>query len=83
MTGRYEAEFTYTNQQLLDIWRGTLAQIGATGQAYSIGNRSLTRANLREVRETINDLERKVAAESASPSSAGSGETKVYFKRPL
>lgn len=44
----------------LDIWLEAEATV-ATGQSYSIGSRSLTRANLSEIRNTITYWNNKVA----------------------
>lgn len=44
----------------LDIWLEAEAAV-ATGQSYSIGSRSLTRANLNEIRNTITYWNNKLA----------------------
>lgn len=48
----------------LNLWKGALRAI-ATGQTYQVGNRSLTRANLAEVRATVRYYENEVARLSA------------------
>lgn len=48
-----------TNSALLTLYKEALEAI-ATGQSYTIGGRSLSRANIREVRETIEWLERRI-----------------------
>lgn len=45
----------------LDIWLEAEI-IVATGQSYTIGSRTLTRANLNEIRKTIDYWENKVSA---------------------
>ncbi len=45
----------------LDIWLEA-ERIVATGQSYTIGSRTLTRANLNEIRKTIDYWENKVSA---------------------
>jgi UDP-N-acetyl-D-mannosaminuronic acid transferase (WecB/TagA/CpsF family) len=50
---------THTDAQLLALYRDALAKI-ATGQSYSINGRSLTHANLKEVRDMIDWLEARV-----------------------
>lgn len=50
---------TGTDQELLDLYRYALAAI-ATGQAYNIGGRQMTRADLAHVRDTITWLEQRV-----------------------
>jgi len=57
---KYEAEFTYTDQELLDLYRQALAKISVAGQDYMIAGRRLTQANLKEVREQITWLEGRV-----------------------
>lgn len=46
-------------QQHLDMWLNAESEI-ATSQSYTIGSRSLTRANLKEVREQIKYWQNKV-----------------------
>ena len=48
-----------TNSALLTLYLEALEAI-ATGQSYTIGGRSLSRANIREVRETIEWLEKRI-----------------------
>lgn len=47
-----------------------------SGQAYSIGSRSLTRANLKEINSTIKYLENLV--DELESSAAGKGRRKVF-----
>lgn len=49
-----------TAKKHLDMWLDAEAAV-ATGQSYSIGSRSLTRANLSEIRNTITYWNNKVA----------------------
>lgn len=42
---------TGTDQELLDITRAAIAQVTLHGQSYSIDGRSLTRADLKDLRE--------------------------------
>lgn len=58
-----EAEFL-SKQQLLQEVRQAISAILTTGQTYSIGNRSLTRANITELRHLQTDLETELACES-------------------
>jgi hypothetical protein len=57
-----------SNQIRLDTYRNRLTLYYKAeekileGQSYSIGSRSLTRANLSEVRAEIKDLEGKISA---------------------
>ena len=52
---------TYT--ELLAEYKTALMKISVGGQSYKIGPRELTRANLSEVRKTINWLENQIARE--------------------
>lgn len=54
---------TFTDAELLKLWRNCLAAI-ATGQSYSIGGRTLTRADLKEAREMVDWLENRINAAS-------------------
>lgn len=49
-----------TAKKHLDMWLEAEAAV-ATGQSYSIGSRTLTRANLSEIRSTIDYWNNKVA----------------------
>lgn len=62
-------------QEHLSLWLEAEAAI-ATGQSYQIGSRSLTRANLTEVRKTIDYWASKVAA--AENLEAAGGRNAVY-----
>ena len=57
---------TGTDQELLDLARAAMAQIMATGQAYSVDGRSLTRADLPQLRDQITWLESRINAASRS-----------------
>lgn len=54
----------------LQLYLNAMAAIAA-GQSYSIGSRSLTRANLTEVRETVDYWNGQVKTLSASASGRG------------
>jgi len=51
----------FTDAELLKLTRKAIADILAGGQAYGIGGRSLTRADLKALWETVAILEDKVA----------------------
>jgi hypothetical protein len=53
--------------EMLDAWLNAEMAI-TTGQSYSIGSRSLTRANLGEVRKSVDYWEKKVALLSGKAS---------------
>ncbi len=47
-------------QQQLDQWLAALTDIATNGQSVTIGNRTFTAANLREIREQVEWWERKL-----------------------
>ena len=47
-----------------------------SGQSYTIGSRQLTRANLAEIRQAINELEKQV--DELKNKEAGAGNRKAY-----
>jgi len=53
-----------SNAALLTLYLEALEAI-ATGQSYTIGGRQLSRANIREVRETIEWLERRIRRDTS------------------
>ena len=63
----------------LAIWLEAEAEI-ATSQSYTIGSRSLTRANLKEVREQIKYWQSKVA--ELENIAARRGRNRVYRAVP-
>lgn len=66
-------------QRHLKIWLKAEMEI-ATSQSYTIGTRTLTRANLKEVRDQIKFWQSKVAElESAA---ANKGRNRVYRAIP-
>ena len=63
----------YTKRQLYDAITKAIYAVATTGQSYTIGSRTLTRANLTELRKALNDLESQIAAEdNTSPLLGGS-----------
>ena len=66
-------------QQRLGIYYRAEEKVLA-GQSYRIGNRSATRADLGEIRRTINDLENQIAMLEAQL--AGHGRRKAYRIMP-
>ena len=57
------AAFTYTDQELLDLWRSADAAV-SLGQSYQVGDRTLTRADAEEITEKITFYESRVNAAS-------------------
>ncbi len=58
-------------QEMQATWLQVLNDIALTGQSYTFPNRSLSRANLPEVRNMLIDL--RFAIDQATPVSAGGG----------
>jgi hypothetical protein len=56
-------------REMQATWLQALNDIALTGQSYTFPNRSLTRANLPEVRNMLVDL--RYAIDQATPASAG------------
>ena len=57
-----------TKKEMLEEVNAAISAILRTGQTYSIGSRSLTRANITELRHLKSDLEAEIAAdEDGSP----------------
>jgi len=54
---------TFTNAELLTLYRSALAAV-ATGQSYSIGGRTLSRADLGQIRDTIDWLQSQIGDEA-------------------
>lgn len=57
------SEEIMSNRELLSQVTKAISAIMLTGQSYSIGSRSLTRANLTELRNLKAELEAEIAAE--------------------
>ena len=56
---------TGTDAELLEFARAAIAQILVSGQAYTKDNRTLTRADLAQLRETVAWLEARIAADAS------------------
>lgn len=55
---------TYTDTELLALFREGVALIAATGQAYKIGTREYNAANLPAMRDMIDWLEGRISIET-------------------
>jgi hypothetical protein len=53
---------SYTDAELLALFREGVALIAATGQGYTINGRTYTAANLPAMRDTIDWLETRIAS---------------------
>lgn len=69
-------------QQHLEMWLNAESEI-ATSQSYTIGTRSLTRANLKEVREQIKYWQNKVEELEKAESRRGRNCTYRAIPRDL
>jgi len=58
----YSARATYTDQQLLDLWRECAARIAQNGQEYVIDGRTYRNVDADEVRNNIAYFEGRVSA---------------------
>ncbi len=71
-----------TAQKHLDIWLEAETAV-ATGQSYVIGSRTLTRANLTEIRNTIDYWNSKIAAMENLRKTGGRSKVKRVVPRDL
>ena len=69
-------------QQHLEMWLNAESEI-ATSQSYTIGTRSLTRANLKEVRDQIKFWQNKVAELERAETQRGRNRTYRAIPRDL
>jgi hypothetical protein len=60
------ADERLTKEEMLEQVNNAISAILLTGQTYSIGSRSLTRANITELRHLKSELEAEVAAEKSA-----------------
>lgn len=67
-----------TDSELLDSYKTALLTV-AGGQSYTINGRTLTRQNLKEIRETIDWLEERIGS---GPGDTSGGFVLVNFKQP-
>ena len=61
-----EEEKKITLTELYDQVNGAISAILLTGQSYKIGSRSLSRANITELRKLRSELEAQIAANNGS-----------------
>lgn len=50
----------YTDAEMLLLVRAAIVQIMVTGQSYTIGTRSFTRASLTELRKLESDIQNRI-----------------------
>lgn len=66
---KFAADHTYTDQELLDLWRQCYATVSVMGQTYVMGDREWTAADNAEIIRNIQFLESRInAASGANPS---------------
>lgn len=75
---KHVAEASYTDAELLELYRAAYASIAAGAQRYRIGTREFQAADLNHIREQIEWLESRIARSG----SGGLGHRNVRFKRP-
>ena len=63
-SSKYAAAFTYSDQELLDLYRQAMAAVTIKGQSYEVAGRKWTAADLLELRNTVAYYERRVNASS-------------------
>lgn len=71
---------TYTDAELLSLARSQIVQILASGQAYGIDGRSLTRTDLPKIQQFIEWIEARVDEDE---SDFGDGIALVQFGNPV
>jgi len=71
MSDKYVADNTYSDEELLALWRECYARISVSGQTYQMniggGTRMFTSANLSEVWRQIELLERRINVAGSLP----------------
>lgn len=60
------ADIKYSTQEMLDQVNAAIMAIAVGGQAYKIGSRSLTRADLKQLYAIKNDLTAQLASENST-----------------
>ncbi len=74
---KFAANYTYTDQELLDLYREAVAAIAATGAGYKCDDgREFTAANGPWLTSEITRLERRIAVAASS-----GGQTEVLLRR--
>ena len=60
------AEFTYTDSELLDLYREAYAKLSVLGQETQLLGKRVTRADLSQIKDQIEWLEQRVDAANTS-----------------
>lgn len=74
---------TGTDAELLEFTRAAIAQITLHGKAYTLGGRQVTREDLPALRQQMEWLERRIAAETSSSTGGNSKVNYAKRMRPL
>lgn len=69
MPEKYVAANSYSDAELLALYREAAARLSVSGQTYQIAGRMYTAADLDKIWEMIERLEARIAAASATPGS--------------
>jgi len=72
---KYEAEYSYTDAELLALYREALARISVSGQSYEIMDRVYTAADLPALMNMVARLEARISDAS------GPAQNLVNFRR--
>ncbi len=67
MAEKYEAPATYTDQELVDLYRHLLARGAVAGEEYQIGTKRVRFPGAETALNVISRLEAKIAAETSGP----------------
>lgn len=75
---KYEAANTYTDAELLALYREAAARVSVSGQSYKLGTKEFTAADLPEIRRMIDWLDQRVNAAAGQ----GMAHNVARLKRP-
>lgn len=85
MPSQYEADATYTDAELLAIYRELIARGAKAGVEYDIGShgrgRRIVFPGMKEAREMIEWLEDRIADEELATAAVGGAQNLAVFNR--
>lgn len=58
------ADFTYTDQELLNLWREAHAVCSVRGQSYTVAGQTVTSNDVDKIRKQVEFYEQRVSAAS-------------------
>jgi len=79
---KFAAEFTYTDQEILDLLREGLLRVTVEGQEYEFRGRRFTMANLNDLQEAIRIYENRVNAAANLAAGRGPARGTMRLNRP-